>query len=148
MCQCINEYRWFIPWWRHQMETFSALLAICAENSPVPGEFAAQRPVTQSFDVSFDLRLQKRLSKQWWGWWFETLSHPLWRHRNAMTCRLPSAKLLPIPAQTYWQLDLQEHMSKNLVQNVQIAYAKMSSAKYQSFVDPLVLTLYAVFNSH
>ena len=69
-------------WWRHQMETFSALLAICADNSPVPGEFSAQRPVTRSFDVSFDLRLNKRLSKQWWGWWFETLSHPLWRHRN------------------------------------------------------------------
>ena len=64
------------------METFSALLAICAENSPVPGEFPAQRPVTRSFDIFFDLRLNKRLSKQWWGWWFETLSHPLWRHRN------------------------------------------------------------------
>ena len=46
------------------METFSALLAICAGNSPVPGEFPAQRPVTQSFDVSFDLRPDKRLSKQ------------------------------------------------------------------------------------
>ena len=33
------------------METFSALLAICAGNSPVPGEFPAQRPVTRSFDV-------------------------------------------------------------------------------------------------
>ena len=51
-------------WWRHQMETFSALLAICAGNSPVPGEFPAQRPVTQSFDVFFHLRLNKRLSKQ------------------------------------------------------------------------------------
>ena len=39
------------------METFSALLAICAENSPVPGEFPTQRPVTRSFDVFFDLRL-------------------------------------------------------------------------------------------
>ena len=37
------------------METFSALLAICAGNSPVPGEFPAQRPVTRSFDVFFDL---------------------------------------------------------------------------------------------
>ena len=64
------------------METFSALLAICAGNSPVPGEFPTQRPVTQSFDVFFDLRLNKRLSKQWWGWWFETPSRPLWRHRN------------------------------------------------------------------
>ena len=62
------------------METFSALLAICAGNSPVNGEFPAQRPVTQSFDVFFDLRLNKQLSKQCWGWWFETPSRPLWPH--------------------------------------------------------------------
>ena len=52
------------------METFSALLAICARNSPATGEFPAQRPVTRSFDVFFDLRLNKRLSKQLWRWWF------------------------------------------------------------------------------
>ena len=69
-------------WWRHQMETFSALLAICAGNSPFIGEFPAQRSVTRSFDVLFDLRLNKRLSKQSWGWWFETLPRPLWRHSN------------------------------------------------------------------
>ena len=69
-------------WWRHQMETFSALLALCAGNSPVPGEFPSQRPVTKSFDVFFDLRLNKRLSKQPWGWWFETPSCSLWRHCN------------------------------------------------------------------
>ena len=45
------------------METISALLAICAGNSPVTGEFPAQRPVTRSFDVFFDLRLYKRLSR-------------------------------------------------------------------------------------
>ena len=72
----------YISWWRHQMETFSALLAICAGNSPVPGEFPTQRPVTRSFNVFFDLRLNKRLSKQSWGWWLETLSRPLWRHCN------------------------------------------------------------------
>ena len=71
------------PWWRHQMETFSALLAIWAGNSPVSGEFPAQRPVTRSFDIFFDLRLNKRLSKQSWGWWFETLSCPLWCQCNA-----------------------------------------------------------------
>ena len=54
------------------------VLAICAGNSPVPGEFPAQRPVTRSFDVFFDLRLNKRLKKQSWDWWFETLS----RHCN------------------------------------------------------------------
>ena len=69
-------------WWRHQTETFSALLAICADNSSVTGEFPAQRPVTRSFDVFFDLRLNKRLNKQWWGWWFETRSRPLWCHCN------------------------------------------------------------------
>ena len=48
------------------------------------GEFPAQRPETRSFDVFFDLRLNTRLSKQSWGWWFETLSRQLWRHCNAL----------------------------------------------------------------
>ena len=69
-------------WWRHQMETFSALLAIFAGNSQVTGEFPAQRLVTRSFGIFIDLRLIKRLSKQSWGWWFETPSRPLWRHSN------------------------------------------------------------------
>ena len=76
------------PIWRHQMEIFSALLAIWAGNSPVTGEFRAQRPVTRSFDVFFDLRLNKRLSKQWWGCWFETPSKSLWRHSNALKYNL------------------------------------------------------------
>ena len=65
-------------------------------NSPVPGEFPAQRPVTQSFDVFFYLRPNKRLSKHWRGWWFGTPSCPLWRHCNEMcwicriNCSLPS----------------------------------------------------------
>ena len=57
------------------METFSAQFT-------GPGEFPTQRPVTRSFDVFFDLRLNKRLSKQPWGWWFEPPSWSLWRHRN------------------------------------------------------------------
>ena len=79
------------PWWRHQMETFSALLTLCSGNSPVSGEFPAQRPVTRSFDIFFDLRLNKQLSKQWWGWWFETVSCPLWRQCNA-TCKIETAR--------------------------------------------------------
>ena len=71
-------------WWRHQMETFSALLALCDGNSPVTGEFPAQRPVTRIFDVFFDLRPNKRLNKQSWGWWFETPSRPLWPHCNVV----------------------------------------------------------------
>ena len=48
-----------------------------------PGDFPTQRPATRSFDVFFDLRLNKRLSKQPWGWWFETPSWSLWRQCNA-----------------------------------------------------------------
>ena len=53
-----------------------------------PGEFPTQRPVTRSFDVFFDLRLNKRSRKQPWGWWFETLSSSLWRHCK---CRCKTA---------------------------------------------------------
>ena len=63
---------------------FSVLLDICVGNSPVTGEFPTQRPVTRSFDVFFDLRLNKRLSKQSWGWWFETPWRPLWRDSNVL----------------------------------------------------------------
>ena len=55
--------------------------SLCGEVTGLD-EFPTQRPVTQSFDVFFDLRLIKRLSKQPWGWWFETLSWSLWRHCN------------------------------------------------------------------
>ena len=55
-----------------------------------PGEFPPQRPVTRSFDVFFDLRLNKRLSKQPWGWWFETPSWSLWRQCNVVI--------------TYWEI--------------------------------------------
>ena len=82
-------------WWRHQMETFS-LLALCAGNSPVTGEFPAQRPVTPSFDVFFHLRLNKRLSKQQ----FETPSCPFWRHCNEYAGR---ATLFQIESCNTWQ---------------------------------------------
>ena len=72
----------FCSWWRHQKDTFSALLSLCAGNSSVTGEFPSQRLVTRSFDVFFDLRLNKQLSKHPWGWWFGTSSCSLWRHCN------------------------------------------------------------------
>ena len=57
-----------------------------------PGEFPTQRSVTRSFNVFFDLRLNKRLSKQPWGWWFETPSWSLWRQCNdsiSLMCVFP-----------------------------------------------------------
>ena len=80
--QCVNV-QCPDPWWRNEMETFSALLALCARNSPDTGEFPAQRPVTRSFDAFFDLRLNKRLGKQSRRRWFEMPSRSLWRHCNA-----------------------------------------------------------------
>ena len=62
------------------MEASSALLARCTRNSPVTGEFPVHKPVTRSFDICFDLRLNKRLSTQSRGCWFETPSRSLWRH--------------------------------------------------------------------
>ena len=59
------KHKCSLTWWRHQMEIFSALLAMCAGNPH--GEFPTQRPVTRSFDVFFDLRRSKWLSKQSWG---------------------------------------------------------------------------------
>ena len=56
-----------------------------ASQTLTPGEFPAQRPVTRSFDVFFDLRLNKPLSKQPRGWWFETPTWSLWRQCNATT---------------------------------------------------------------
>ena len=68
------------PWWHHQMETFSTLLALFAGNSLVTGEFPSWRPVRRSFDVFIDLHPKRWLSKQWRRQWFEKPTCSLWRH--------------------------------------------------------------------
>ena len=73
-----------LAWWRHQMETFSA----CAESSAVTSEFPAQRPVTRSFGVFLDLRLNKRLSKQSWDWWRNRAYHDVIVMGNSFSSRL------------------------------------------------------------
>ena len=71
-----------------------------------PGEFPLQRPVrvTRTFYVFFDLRLNKQLNKQSRGWWFETLSHSLWRHCNAEMAK-------QIQGYSGWQLYFQYELS-------------------------------------
>ena len=69
-------------WWRHQVEAFSALRALCVGNSTITDEFSSQRPVTRSFGDFFDLHLNKWLNKQSIPRWFETLSLSLWRRCN------------------------------------------------------------------
>ena len=71
-----------ILWWRYQKETCPASLALCAGNSLVTGEFPSQRPMARIFDICFDLRLNKRLSKQSKRRWFETPTRSLSRHCN------------------------------------------------------------------
>ena len=105
-------HAWPATWWRHQRETFSALLAICAGNSPVSGEFPAKRPVMRGFYVFFDLYPNKRLSKQLWSWWFETHSPPLWRHSIELwtLCIVQYHKYLTSCPQNIWAITtLQRH---------------------------------------
>ena len=71
-------------WWRYQMETFPRNWPFVRGIHRSPVNSPPQRPVTRSFDVFFDLRLNKRLSKQSWGLWFETLLCPLWLHCNGL----------------------------------------------------------------
>ena len=76
-----NSRIYFETWRRHQMETFSALSALCEGNPPDIGGFPLQRPVMRSCDVFFDLFL-KMLSKRQRRRWFETPSRTLWHHGN------------------------------------------------------------------
>ena len=73
-----------VIWWRHHLNgnIFRVTGHLCGEFTG-PRWIPRTKPVARSFHVFFDLHLNKRLSKQSWGWWFETLSHPLWRHCNA-----------------------------------------------------------------
>ena len=108
-----------LSWWRHQMETFPALLAFCAGNSPVTGEFTAQRPLTRSFDIFFNLRLNKRLNKQSWDWWFETSSCPLWRRCNVCSSRLVCNHFLHLRTN-------QVHISRNVLSSVTVWHGKLA----------------------
>ena len=74
----LSLYSHKLVWWRHQMETFSALLTLCLGNSLVTkGQW-------RGLWFFFYLSLNKPLSKQLWGWWFEMPSRSLWRHCNGV----------------------------------------------------------------
>ena len=134
-----NNNTWSMAesWWLHQMEILSALLRICAGNSPITGEFTVQRPVTRSFDVFFYLRLNKRSNKQSWGWWFETPSHPLWRNCNDIvdiypeTC-MPSVQS-HISIASEWQ---STHWTPHGMETLSLPWPFMREA-HKSLVDPI-----------
>ena len=77
-------------WWRQQKETFSALLALCAGNSPLAGEFPSQSQWREATMFSLICALKKHWIKQWRRRWFETPAHSLWRHCNGLTVDRPS----------------------------------------------------------
>ena len=155
-------------WWRHQMDTISALLALCVCNSPVPGEFHRQRPVTRSFDVFFDLRLNKRSSKQSWGWWFETPASSLWRHCDVMwsyyqCCDVTKSQgsHLYLTKQKYSSMDKLTNAASSLDSPTELQYTalfavglnkllnKQSSCRW--FETPCAIVLYyrlSIYRSH
>ena len=110
------------------METFPALLALCARNSSVTGEFPPQRPVVRNFGVFSDLRMNKRLSNQKsWGWWFKTPSRSLWRQKGPVT-----QKMFPFDDVVMWhicvhfliasggQFGIREHKASGLVSDMDV----------------------------
>ena len=67
------------PWWRHQMKTFTRYWPFVwgIHRSPV---ISPHKGKWRGFDIFFDLRLNRRLSKQSWGRWCDTPLRSLWRH--------------------------------------------------------------------
>ena len=92
ICKCIEAADGIAPIARSYMMTssneniFRVTGPLCGELTG-PCKFPSHRPVTQNFDIYFDLRLNKLLSQQSWGGWIETPSCPLWRHRYDTECR-------------------------------------------------------------
>ena len=102
------------------METFFALLALCAGNLPVTGEFPTQMPVTRSFDAFFDMHPNKRFSKQSGRQWFETPSRSIWRHCNVRNqesgftfcLRQIAVQVDEIPGETFTNMDYIKYGTK------------------------------------
>ena len=124
-------------WWRHQMETFSVLLDLCAGNSLVTGEFPSQRPMTRSFDVFFDLCLNNQLSQQSWGWWFETPSRSLWRHCND-----------PYHGTVVWKLKLTGYLSACYINAVALRKPFQMKIKYTLSFWRCIYDIYDIYVSY
>ena len=137
--------------WRHQMETFSALLVLCVGNSPVTDEFPSQKPVARNFSVFFDLRLKKkRSSKQLRRRWFEMSSRSLWRHCKCsvwkMTSRPCDTKPISSPVITYHQI---KYIDMMIIYDIQFSnYVKMEKFSFKEILWSVkaTLTLIGIIN--
>ena len=94
-----------------------------------PVNSPAKRSVTRSFDIFFELRLNKRLSKQWWGWWFDTPSCPLWRQCNGFQRRVSSLLGAAIVLAPSWYFMMQLYMIKSSNSNSVITVPPSNSPK-------------------
>ena len=103
-------------WRRHQMETFSTLLALCEGNPLVNGGFPSQRPMPRSFNVFFDLRLKKWLNRQSRCRWFEKPSRSLWYHCNADSTWL----IIHVNETNVIMMQLVFDLVRNAIQNISI----------------------------
>ena len=116
----------YIFLWRHQVETFSALLALCHGNPPVTDGFPSQGPMRRSVDVFFDLCLNKRLNKQSRHRWYETPSHHydvtvirIFHWRNTFLWSYIASALYNIPRdQNHNKLCLLTQCNKNILKCV------------------------------
>ena len=142
------------------MEISSALLALCAGNSPVTGEFRSQRPVTQSFDVFFDLRLNKLLSKQSWSWWLGhhrahydvivmvwcLLTYKNWSTLvHIMAWRLFAARLLPRPMRINCESEPRNIFRWNFIWNSKVFIQENSTDNIVSKMSAILSRPQSVF---
>ena len=103
------------------------------------GEFPTQTTVTLSYDVYFDLRPNKRLSKQSWGWWFETPSRPLWRHGNEFIemkmFRWRNPLHLLHQKLSFWQLTMQPMSTISSKNDIfHSMFIRVTKARFRSLV--------------
>ena len=133
-----------------------SVTGFCAGNSPVTSEFPTQRPVTRSFDIFFDLPLNKRSSKQ---------AGDLRRHRAhndvvVMTRLWPGTTLVQVitnhmlgdkPLPEYWLIfiwshgnTLQWNLNGDFKHSIQNAFGNMAMWNYSYLT--LTTNDSAVFN--
>ena len=113
----------------------------------VLGIHRSQRPVTRDFDVFSDLRLNKLLSKQWWGWWFGTPSRPLWHHCNKLGhqrpwCR-PNSRAISAWASEMWNI-----ISLSIAYFGNPVYFKMPPLDSRAFLEDLFCFVWSLREIH
>ena len=111
MTKLFNKWRKHIKFWTHKKcpyldPTIGRLSYHVIKWKHFPRYWlyraSTQRPVTRSFDVFFDLRLNKQFSQQSWGWWFETPSRSLWRHCNVVSIAENIVRVIKGPHYAWW----------------------------------------------